>query len=329
MTAFLVIDLIDEMLLWLNTWSESDTTSHISEYYKVAQTKNKGYAMFAKTDITAYKLILIEKPILCEWRNKDKSIPFAQSLLDDFNKLSTNKQQIVMNLANVFEDGEKENVIEGIYDTNGCQTNASEIHSSGLFPKFARINHSCLPNCTMYFKGFPVEALVVKTLFDIEKDTELTVSYLPRLKNTYHERQRLLSERYRFKCACCLCSDGEKFDDLIKEYRNSVMNSDKHWNCAQTALDILNTHFKSFPTIKSNMLSSAIDVALESYMYDEAYDAILESIQLNMRCYGLGCKRWKELHQQITLLKSYSNDKRCDSLLKRYSFLKKQSEIIE
>ena len=322
MTAFLILDLIDEMLLWMNTWSEMNTSSNKSEYWEVIKTEKKGYAMFAKRDIPAYTLISIEKPILCEWRNRSAK----QSLLDDFNELPSEKQNIVMSLANVFDDEEKASVIDAIYDTNGCQTNASTIHSSGLFPNFARLNHSCLPNCTMYFKSFPAESLIVKTLFPITEGTELTVSYLPRLKNTYRERQRLLSERYRFECDCCLCSDGEKWDEIIHEYNLCLMNSDKHLNCAQTALGILNTHFKSFPTIKANVLSSVIDVALESYMYDKAYDAIVESIKLNMKCYGLSCKRWKELHRQITLLKSYSNDKRCDMLLKKYTFLERHSE---
>eukprot|EP01083_Nonionella_stella_P231617 817752_1 len=56
------------------------------------------------------------------------------------------------------------------------------------------------PNCTMHFKSFPAEVRIVRTLFDIKQNTQLTVSYLPRFKMAYHERQRLLTKRYKFRC---------------------------------------------------------------------------------------------------------------------------------
>lgn len=325
MTSFLIVDLIDELLLWVDTWSDcssNEAGETESEYWEQMKTDNKGIAMFAKKDIPAYTVIVLEKSILFEWKHKDSTTSIGQSLMNDFDALNASKQNIIMNLANVFADGEKENVIEAIYDTNACQTNASTVYTSGLFPIFSRLNHSCLSNCTMYFDAYPAEALIVKTLFDIAKGTELTVSYLPRFKNTYRQRQTMLSKRYKFECRCCLCADGEEIDDYIMEYKNSLDNiAGKHWNCAQTALDVLNEHFKSFPTVKADVLSLAINVAMDSYRYDAAYDAIVESIQLNMKCYGLQCKRWQELFEQISLLKSYSNDQRCDLLLKRYSFI--------
>ena len=162
---------------------------------------------------------------------------------------------------------------------------------------------------------YPAEALIVRTLFDIKQGTELSVSYLPRFKMTYVERQRLLTQRYRFECVCPLCVERVKYDAHIKEYRISIMNGDRQWNCIQNAMEILNTHFDAFPTLRANVLSVAIDCATENYMYDKAYALIVESIALNAQCYGFHCKRWPELHEQILKLKRYSKDERCDALL--------------
>ena len=286
------MDLLDELELWIDAWKEPRTELKENKYWKIEKLENKGCGMIATRNIPAHTIIVVERAILFELKTNllsenDKSKSAAQLLLNNYNKLLINEQEIVMNLANVFDDDEKENVIEGIYDTSACQTNKSQYHKSGLFPTFARINHACIPNCTMYFKSFPAQTLIVKTLFDVEQNEEITVSYLPRFLNTYGERQNLLTQRYKFKCNCSLCCNGTKFDEKIKEYRTAIMTGDRHWNCIQTAMEILNKDFKSFPSIKTNLLSSAIECATENYMYDDAYDLIVQSIQLNIKCYGM------------------------------------------
>lgn len=327
MSAFLLsVDLIDEVILWIDTWNEPRTEQTQSKYWKVEKVPNKGFGMIAIRDIPAHTIFIVEKPILFATKyhllsENDKNKSPAQLLLDDFNKLPSNEQNIVMNLSNVFNVDEKENNLEGIYGTNGVQTIASKQHKSAMFPTFARINHDCIPNCTMYFKSYPAQSIIGKTLFDIKQNEEITISYLPRFQNTYKERQHLLSLRYRFQCVCNLCLNKDSFDSIIKEYRLSIMNGDKHWNCIQIALQILNKYFKSFPSVKVGLLSAAIECAIDNYLYDNAIDLMIESIQLCMKCFGLHCKRWKELYQQIITLKSYWNHPKCDQLLIKYQCL--------
>lgn len=163
--------------------------------------------------------------------------------------------------------------------------------------------------------------MIVKTLFDVDANTELTVSYLPRFKATFEERQRVLMERYKFHCQCALCQLGTRSDGVIKEFRTAIMNGDRHWNCIQTALDIVNTHFGSFPTSKANLLSTAIDCATDSYRYDEAYHLIVHAIDLNIDIFGLHCRRWGEVRDQIIRLQSYCDDERFSALLEKYKCL--------
>ncbi|KAF3909123.1 hypothetical protein ABW21_db0206416 [Orbilia brochopaga] len=66
----------------------------------------------------------------------------------------------------------------------------------------AMFNHSCDPNAIVLSDG---RQLVIRSLREIPKDTEITISYidnwLPR-----SDRQQELFKRYMFNCACSLCS---------------------------------------------------------------------------------------------------------------------------
>ena len=100
--------------------------------------------------------------------------------------------------------------------------------SQALFLQGARANHSCMPNVTWHISGQkaplggPVvgdiasegkhaEAEIPATLFfrakrKIEKETELTIDYIPDLPNLDAlGRRSLLQQEYDFICACPKC----------------------------------------------------------------------------------------------------------------------------
>ncbi|KAK6504187.1 hypothetical protein TWF506_002394 [Arthrobotrys conoides] len=66
----------------------------------------------------------------------------------------------------------------------------------------AMFNHSCDPNAVMMFDG---RQLSIRSLKEIPKDTEITISYIDNLA-TRKERKEELKARYFFDCACSLCS---------------------------------------------------------------------------------------------------------------------------
>ncbi|KAH8197668.1 hypothetical protein TruAng_008172 [Truncatella angustata] len=73
-----------------------------------------------------------------------------------------------------------------------------------MFPKIARINHSCRPNAANVWS----QASGVRVIWaakDILPGEEVTVTYAPLLK-TSEERQSRLSQ-YGFRCNCEACSD--------------------------------------------------------------------------------------------------------------------------
>lgn len=66
----------------------------------------------------------------------------------------------------------------------------------------AMFNHSCDPNVVMMFDG---RQLSIRSLKEISKDTEITISYIENLA-TRKERKEELKSRYFFDCSCSLCS---------------------------------------------------------------------------------------------------------------------------
>lgn len=73
---------------------------------------------------------------------------------------------------------------------------------TGLWPKFSRFNHSCLPNCSFLVIN---HLCFVNVLKPIEIGEELTISYLPSVYNSYLERTLRLRDYYIDQCDCSLC----------------------------------------------------------------------------------------------------------------------------
>ncbi|KAK6342863.1 hypothetical protein TWF718_008244 [Orbilia javanica] len=75
----------------------------------------------------------------------------------------------------------------------------------------AMFNHSCDPNAVMMFDG---RQLSIRSLKEIPKDTEITISYIENLA-ARKERKEELKSRYFFECSCSLCSsEAEPLESL-------------------------------------------------------------------------------------------------------------------
>ncbi|CAF0794077.1 unnamed protein product [Rotaria sp. Silwood1] len=73
---------------------------------------------------------------------------------------------------------------------------------SGLWPKLARFNHSCLPNC---FYIIINHLCFLSVLKPIETGEEMTICYLPSVYSSYIDRTLRLREYYIDECTCKLC----------------------------------------------------------------------------------------------------------------------------
>jgi len=89
----------------------------------------------------------------------------------------------------------------------------------GLYPKIARINHSCRPN-TSYLWVARHGKLVVVASRHIDEGEELSISYVPLLLS-HEDRQKRL-DQYGFKCSCDACALGKDELDASDKRRKII-----------------------------------------------------------------------------------------------------------
>jgi hypothetical protein len=83
----------------------------------------------------------------------------------------------------------------------GILNSLHETIGQGVYPHAALLNHSCDPNCLLRFNS---TALEIVALRDIEKDEELTHSYVDLVQDTATRREHL-QHLHGFVCDCTRC----------------------------------------------------------------------------------------------------------------------------
>jgi hypothetical protein len=141
----------------------------------------------------------------------------SQLLRADFAYLSPQEQEEVMSLASYGTAAEKNSSdhLGLIFKTNAYKS-GEEI---GLFPRIARINHSCRPN-TSYFWHAKSNTRVMYANRKIERGEEILDSYISLLL-PQEERQRYLKP-YGFTCNCEACAAKRKVKRESDERRVKI-----------------------------------------------------------------------------------------------------------
>jgi hypothetical protein len=128
-----------------------------------------------------------------------------------FSSLSPEQQTEVLQLHDHrFPNEENQSHLLTIFRSNAYNSGDDHI---GLFPKCARINHSCRPNC-LNFWSEKTSKRIIYAGRDIEKGEEITVSYIPLLKSTQQRQERL--QQYGFTCTCSACQSSESSKRRVK-----------------------------------------------------------------------------------------------------------------
>ena len=134
-----------------------------------------------------------------------------------FSKLSLPQQEEFLALHDHRFPGDSESHLLTIFRSNAYNTGDNHV---GAFPKTARINHSCRPNC----RNFWSEGTGTRIIYaqrEIREGEEITVSYIPLLKSIKDRQARL--QQYGFVCDCAACQDVEsskrrvRIADLMEE----------------------------------------------------------------------------------------------------------------
>ncbi|KAF2996836.1 hypothetical protein E8E13_003472 [Curvularia kusanoi] len=198
----------------LPSWHSHDyTCSGPPDVYVVRPSKGKGLGVFTLHDLEIGDIVMREAPILKidpPDYVRGTGYPMAEVtkfVRREFETLSAAAQAEVMSLtyhATAMEEATMDK-LGLIFRTNAYNTD----EQIGLFPRIARINHSCRPN-TSYYWSKKLNKRVVYASRKIKRGEEFSVSYIG-LLSTHSERQKRL-DRYGFKCTCeaCAAAHAEK-----------------------------------------------------------------------------------------------------------------------
>ncbi|KAJ8112428.1 hypothetical protein OPT61_g5199 [Boeremia exigua] len=209
------------------SWQSGDHTCHgPPDVFEVTPSEGKGLGVFALHDLDIGDIVMREAPIL-KINPPDyvrgTGYPMAQVtelVRREYENLSPDAQEEVMSLtyhATAVEEATMDK-LGIIFRTNAYNTD----DQIGLFPKIARINHSCRPN-TSYYWSNKLNRRVVYASRKIKKGEEFFVSYIG-LLSTHEERQKRLN-RYGFKCTCEACAAKQSIKVASDQRRVEISNA--------------------------------------------------------------------------------------------------------
>jgi hypothetical protein len=180
------------------------------DVFVVRSSPGKGLGVFALHDLEIGDIVMRETPALKidppdfvrgTGYPMDK---VAKLVRKEFEALSIEQQEDIMSLT-YHATADEEATMDKlgiIFRTNAYNTD----QQIGLFPKIARINHSCRPN-TSYYWNSKLNKRVVYANRQIKRGEEFSVSYIGLLSG-HQDRQGSL-DRYGFQCSCEACAQHD------------------------------------------------------------------------------------------------------------------------
>ncbi|EUC36493.1 hypothetical protein COCCADRAFT_88174 [Bipolaris zeicola 26-R-13] len=196
------------------------------DVYVVEPINGKGLGVFAIRDLDIGDIIMRESPVIRISRSKltkgggNPMAAVAKLVHDEFKTLSTSAQEQVLALS-YYANGTVNTQLETvgtIFRTNAYNTG----DKFSLFPRIARINHSCRPN-TSYYWSEKLNKHIVFASRKIKAGEEFSVSYISLLL-AQEDRQKLL-DQYGFKCQCEACAQKRAASEASDNRRVTIKNA--------------------------------------------------------------------------------------------------------
>ncbi|KAK4161208.1 N-lysine methyltransferase SMYD2 [Cladorrhinum sp. PSN259] len=184
--------------------------------YEVEEIPNKGKGVVAKRVIKEGELLMAEMPLIMsmldgyeDYEAKD----FLKLLKRGAEQLGEREKGEMLGLARKGKEKGNGNgkgqaggysVVMDLINTNSFRVQVAGRGHSGVYPRVARINHACKPNC---FTRYSPSTLMMEVVAyrDIQPGEELSISYAP--LNMLTKDRRALLQAWGFNCTCSLCAD--------------------------------------------------------------------------------------------------------------------------
>ena len=87
-----------------------------------------------------------------------------------------------------------------------CRTSTPEHFGTGVYLVASLLNHSCAPNCSVFFQGRQLTVVATKNIPPGDIPSVAFITYVNSLDDTV-TRQEQLKATWHFSCGCTLCLD--------------------------------------------------------------------------------------------------------------------------
>ncbi|EAS34062.1 uncharacterized protein CIMG_05086 [Coccidioides immitis RS] len=191
-------------------------TGSNGDLYTVKLIPDRGFGCVATSRIPKGTRILTEAPLFTVPKAAADIQAVEEALLKELKSLSKDQQHSFFSLHNAHKG--KCSPVIGITKTNAIPFGSGGA-DGGIFPRAARINHSCKQNAQNTW-NHNLSKLTIHAFKDIEEGEEITISYVDGAE-TFNTRQLCLEEAFGFVCQCELCSlsaeENKKRDNRLEE----------------------------------------------------------------------------------------------------------------
>eukprot|EP01084_Bolivina_argentea_P226279 382233_1 len=235
-----------------------------------------GYGIIANTNISKGTILHCEKPLI----SLPDIIPkqhLKSYICQQYQLLSKTQKNIYDSLS---QSAINDNKLLNIWNNNAIKLKQRK--SSGIFPFISRLNHNCQGN-SHWIWSQKCNHLRLITLFDIKKDTEITVNYVGIDPMDTNTRKQKLKQQCNdsFQCKCNWCYDKNKIsqnmDKIIFEYQllNESLelllsNPLKGYKASQKLIKIVENKFNSNPMLMYRHCYDAAQFALGMQEWSDA-----------------------------------------------------------
>ncbi|ORY62916.1 uncharacterized protein BCR38DRAFT_217437 [Pseudomassariella vexata] len=285
----------------------NNTARGVSSIWEVRESPGKGLGVFATTLITAGSRVMVEPPLFAI--KPPEFIPGKgyeiEAMIADVDKavaaLSSEEQDEFRSchehrLPNEAASEHRRNMF--IFRSNAYTLTDGKI---AMFPKIAKINHSCRPNAANVWSSVS-RLRIIWAARDILPGEEVSVTYAPLLQ-TREDRQKRLAQ-YGFRCSCEACHDHAHTDPRRKQMARLLSELE----------DRLARKTSAFANKKLLLKATAlVEMLEEEHMMDYLPNAYRMAAELSFRLDNItAAEDWARqelrLHENADELSSASQD---------------------
>lgn len=283
-----LLPLLFAILLAAQSQQEEEDGDHDSEpnskLFTVKAVSDKGLGAFAKRDIARGEVIIRERPLFIWPTSLDATT--ARGLVE---QLSPSARQAFFSLANAAEPDSKLDEVLAIRATNAFAVqlpplpnkmvpagpllppNATTLPSTAsfIFPRIARINHSCAPNAD-HSMDWRVLKMFVYATTPIAESEEVCIEYTSGLMQMSRDaRREILKRDFGFECHCSVCSQTgdalaksdsrrREIDAIVGTLGSGDLSRKDMWSALQRMDSLLQQEgYKAMPEFSNPRISAA------------------------------------------------------------------------